>query len=225
MAEPISVTWASLSQVLRGAIASSTDPSAISTGFFETFLKLTCPPGCSHGVARQRGCWQGLPGRPLCRALLCLRVTRTLWTGSGLSALAGGRGCANTPVPSAHCSGDYSSTQPRSAAALPIRASPESRRFRQALRWCKAVSLVTGVQLLWPSRVCPNQPQAPAMEGEERVPAASESAQRSRSVFARLGWGSSEMPVHFQRNINHYVYTSFSSADPCLTARMGFTVN
>lgn len=147
--------------------------------------------------------------------------------GGGLSsALAGGRGWANTLVPSAHRSGDSSSAQPRSAAAFPIQTSPGSRRFRQAPLQCKVVSLGGGGPgfLRHHCHAC-TRIGCRLGPWRERSECQRSVSHRARSVFARLGWGSSEMPVHFQRNINHNVYSSFSCADPCLTARMGFTVN
>lgn len=48
--------------------------------------------------------------------------------------------------------------------------------FRQALLCCKVVSLGTGIHLSELFRVHPDWAQAPAIEGEERMPAASESA-------------------------------------------------
>lgn len=64
-------------------------------------------------------------------------------------------------------------TAPLSLAALLLFPLPG---FRQALLRCKVVSLGTGIHLPELFRAHPDWVQAPAIEGEERMPAASESA-------------------------------------------------
>lgn len=127
-------------------------------------------------------------------------------------------------VHSAHSSGDYSSIQPCNTAAVPIRTSPGTRRSQQVLLSWKLASL--GEQgfshhncLVCTQTGCRLWPWGESSECQQAV------SHLAPLVFARPGWGSLEMPVHFQRLVNHCVYTSFSSADPCFTAMMGFTVN
>lgn len=93
-------------------------------------------------------------------------------------------------------------------------------RHFSGVRWCH-----WGLGFIYQNCFARTQIGCRLRPSRERSECQQPVSQRAPSVFARLGWGSSEMPVRFQRDINHYVYTSFSSADPCLTARMGLTVN
>lgn len=115
----------------------------------------------------------------------------------------------------------HSSIQPYDTAILPSQPPPAAGGHGRSSQVEISVTAEPG---LGHCHVCAQagcrlRPQGAA------VPAGSESVIPQPVVFARPGWGSSEMPLRFQRAINHCLPTSLRSADPCLTAVMGFTVN